>query len=100
MKTVLAALLILMYSVSFAMRADEVLVTKNQAGGSISLMPDECPNPELYEARAAVTTSVGEVVLGCWIVSDDKIIVIWFPEKSPPVKFEYEFFDFKVEKLI
>tara|TARA_R110000803_G_scaffold160245_1_gene224249 strand:+ start:200 stop:502 length:303 start_codon:yes stop_codon:yes gene_type:complete len=100
MKIVAATLLILIFSVSFAMKADEVLVTKNQSGGFISLTFDECPIPELYGARVAVTTSSKEVVLGCWFVLDDKIIVIWFPEKSPPVKFEYEFFDFKVEKLI
>ena len=100
MKIIIASVLIAISSISFAMRSDEVLVAKNQLDGVISLMYDECPISYLRGSKIAITTDGKMTVFGCWISDENKIHVLWFPENSPSVKVDYDFGEFKLEKIL
>jgi hypothetical protein len=100
MKNLMIAVLIFFSGSVFAMGEDDVYVTDNDAGGKIYLFSYQCPVPGLSDARVSLTTSQQHGILGCWALYDNKVIVVWFPEESDPVKAVYEPDDFSLEKTL
>lgn len=78
------ALLVLL-SVSIAVRAEVIATQPNQAGGKIVLTDEVCKyNGEVFDKinRAYNYGSAGYTSEGCWSIEDETVIVYWIDTRQ------------------
>jgi hypothetical protein len=100
MKILIASLMLIFSSFSYAMGEDDIFVTDNMDNGKIFLLSDKCPLSGSEGARISVTTSPDFYIIGCWFLYEGSIFVVWLPENGEPVKSEYDPEIFLLEKLL
>jgi hypothetical protein len=93
MKMLIAALVLLLPSVSFA----DLMMMQNQGGGFVVLSKESCPleHDDSKPLYLAVTTSETLQVPGCWFFQDMTVHVIWFQQGQDPVEAEYPVLNFE-----
>ena len=96
MKAIIAAIL-LTFSVSAF--AYDVFVMKNLRGGEIVLTDKKCPVPDSKDFLFAYTWAEEIRILGCWMLVDKTVHVVWDAPQGPLHK-EYDATEFTLKRGI
>lgn len=99
MKSFIASVLLLFSSFSFAMSDSDVFVA-DDSGLKIILVSDNCPIKGAELARISFAVYGSKLMVGCWIVSNDKVYIIWVPDNQQPIQSVYDVDIFKLEKIV
>lgn len=75
-----------LFFVAFAQTAaaEYELVSRNRAGGVVSLTAQPCPvgGDPAKEFRLVKATSKNSMVIGCWKLAGDSVVVLWLDDYS------------------
>lgn len=100
MKKLIAVFAIFFSSLSFAMSESDVFVATDVSGLKIFLVSNKCPIKGVESARAAIMSHENKMIVGCWIVMNNEVNILWVPDNHEPFKTTHDIDIFALEKII